>query len=98
MSLIQDVAGAAVPTRSPALPSSRSRRRGPGACPPVRAFALRETAAALGTLAFVLVFNFFLFRMLPGDPIGMYTRGRNVPPEQLASCGRELDRRSASSS
>ena len=36
--------------------------------------------------------NFFLFRLLPGDPIGMYTRGRNVPPEQLAELRGELDR------
>ncbi len=47
---------------------------------------------ALGTLLFVLVVNFFLFRLLPGDPIGMYTRGRNVPAEQLAALREELNR------
>ena len=39
-------------------------------------------------MVFVLVFNFFLFRMLPGDPIALYTRGRNMDQEQL----RELRR------
>ncbi len=43
------------------------------------------------TLAFVVVFNFFLFRMLPGDPIGLYTRGRNQDPEQIAELRRELN-------
>ncbi|MFM7146751.1 MAG: ABC transporter permease, partial [Actinomycetales bacterium] len=41
---------------------------------------------------FVVVFNFFLFRLLPGDPIGLYTRGRNQDAEQLAALRRELDR------
>jgi peptide/nickel transport system permease protein len=46
----------------------------------------------VGTLLFVVIFNFFLFRMLPGDPIGLYTRGRNVPPEQIEKLRAELDR------
>jgi peptide/nickel transport system permease protein len=60
---------------------------GPGA-----RYALRSIASGLGTLLFVVVFNFFLFRMLPGDPIGLYTRGRNVPPEQIEKLRAELDR------
>jgi peptide/nickel transport system permease protein len=60
---------------------------GPGA-----RYALRSIASGLGTLLFVIVFNFFLFRMLPGDPIGLYTRGRNVPPEQIEKLRAELDR------
>jgi peptide/nickel transport system permease protein len=55
-------------------------------------YALRSIASGLGTLLFVVVFNFFLFRMLPGDPIGLYTRGRNVPPEQIAALRAELNR------
>lgn len=31
------------------------------------------------TFVFVLVFNFFLFRIVPKDPIGSLFRGRNVP-------------------
>jgi peptide/nickel transport system permease protein len=55
-------------------------------------YALRSVASGLGTLLFVVIFNFFLFRMLPGDPIGLYTRGRNVPPEQIEALRAELDR------
>ncbi len=35
------------------------------------------------TFVFVLVFNFFLFRIVPKDPIGSLFRGRNVPRETL---------------
>ena len=38
---------------------------------------------ALLSLAFVLVFNFFLFRVLPGDPAKSLTRNRLVPAEQV---------------
>ena len=44
------------------------------------------------TLAFVVIFNFFLFRMLPGDPIGLYARGRNQDPEQLVELRRALNK------
>jgi peptide/nickel transport system permease protein len=37
------------------------------------------------SLAFVLVFNFFLFRVLPGDPAKNLTRNRLVPAEQVAA-------------
>ncbi len=47
---------------------------------------------AFVTLAFVVVFNFFLFRLLPGDPIGLYTRGRNMDAEQIAALRAELNR------
>jgi peptide/nickel transport system permease protein len=35
------------------------------------------------TFVFVLVFNFFLFRIVPKDPIGSLFRGRNVPRETV---------------
>lgn len=35
------------------------------------------------TLVFVLVFNFFLFRVVQKDPIGSLFRGRNVPQSTL---------------
>jgi peptide/nickel transport system permease protein len=38
---------------------------------------------AVLSLAFVLVFNFFLFRVLPGDPAKNLTRNRLVPAEQV---------------
>jgi len=92
VSLIQDVAGSGGPDPIPGPPPLGRKEKGSGGLSPGAAFALRKTGAALGTLLFVLVVNFFLFRMLPGDPIGMYTRGRNVPPEQLAALRAELDR------
>ena len=46
----------------------------------------------VGTLAFVLVFNFFVFRLLPGDPISLYTRGRNMDPDQLRALRRQLNK------
>ena len=53
-------------------------------------WALRQVGTSTLTLAFVLVFNFFLFRMLPGDPVRTYTRGRQVDAEQLANLRRSL--------
>lgn len=38
---------------------------------------------SLLTLVFVLVFNFFLFRVVQTDPIGSMFRGRNIPAETL---------------
>jgi peptide/nickel transport system permease protein len=32
-------------------------------------YILRKVIFAIGTLAAVVVFNFFLFRILPGDPV-----------------------------
>jgi peptide/nickel transport system permease protein len=54
-------------------------------------FALRRCLNGAGTVGFVLVFNFFLFRLLPGDPIALYTRGRNVDREQIAQLRKALD-------
>ena len=50
---------------------------------PTTRYVLTRTLSAVGTLAFVVVFNFFLFRVLPGDPVALYTRGRDVDPEQI---------------
>jgi peptide/nickel transport system permease protein len=92
VSLIQDVAGGGGPDPVPGPPPLPRKQPGSRGLSPGALFALRKTGAALGTLLFVLVVNFFLFRLLPGDPIGMYTRGRNVPPEQLAALREELNR------
>jgi peptide/nickel transport system permease protein len=37
---------------------------------------------AFATLAFVVVFNFVLFRVVEGDPVANLFRGRNLTPEQ----------------
>ncbi len=44
-----------------------------------------------GTLVFVLLFNFFLFRMLPGDPAARYRAVKNISAEDLARIRDELD-------
>jgi peptide/nickel transport system permease protein len=54
-------------------------------------YVVRRLLSAAATMVFVLVFNFFLFRLLPGDPISLYTRGRNMDQEQLRELRRNLD-------
>ncbi|QLQ11650.1 MAG: ABC transporter permease [Nocardioidaceae bacterium] len=59
----------------------------PAASPPRRkgygAYVLAKVGGAIGTLFFILVVNFFLFRVLPGDPAKTLGRGRFRTPEQL---------------
>ncbi len=55
-----------------------ARRRGYGR------YLGAKVLGALGSLAFVLVVNFFLFRVLPGDPARTLGRGRFRTEEQLA--------------
>jgi peptide/nickel transport system permease protein len=54
-------------------------------------FVLAKLAGAAGTLAFVLVFNFFLFRVVNDDPTAKLFRGRNLSPEQLDRRRREFN-------
>lgn len=42
-----------------------------------------KVVGAVGSLAFMLVFNFFLFRVLPGDPVRTLARNRLVSEEQI---------------
>jgi peptide/nickel transport system permease protein len=54
------------------------------ALPPI--FVVKKTASALLTLTFVTIFNFFLFRILPGDPAKAFSpKGRNDDPKALAA-------------
>jgi peptide/nickel transport system permease protein len=48
-------------------------------------YILTKVAGSLSSLLFVLVFNFFLFRILPGDPAKELTRNRYVPASQIAA-------------
>jgi peptide/nickel transport system permease protein len=41
-----------------------------------------KVLGALATLLFVVVFNFFLFRVVESDPVGTLVRGRNLTEEQ----------------
>jgi peptide/nickel transport system permease protein len=47
-------------------------------------FVTRKVAGALVTLLFVVCFNFFLFRVVEGDPVSNLFRGRNLTQEQRA--------------
>jgi peptide/nickel transport system permease protein len=46
-------------------------------------YVLAKVAGAVGSLFFVLVVNFFLFRVLPGDPARTLGRGRFKSEEQF---------------
>ena len=50
-----------------------------------RRYLLGKCLQALVTLWFVLTFNFFLFRVLPGDPIGMLARSEKLTPADVAA-------------
>lgn len=47
-------------------------------------FVIRKIIGAVSTLAFVVTFNFFLFRIVNRDPVNSMFRGRNLRPEKLA--------------
>ncbi|HEX6249290.1 MAG TPA: ABC transporter permease [Nocardioidaceae bacterium] len=49
-----------------------------------------KVAGAAGSLAFMLVFNFFLFRVLPGDPVRTLARNRLVSEKQMDELTRTL--------
>ena len=53
-------------------------------------FVLKKGLGSLATLAFVVVFNFFLFRVLSNDPVGTLFRGRNLNDAQKAELRREF--------
>jgi peptide/nickel transport system permease protein len=73
---------------APAGPSAQGRRTG------TRAAYLKYAAGKLGgaavSLLAVLVTSFFLFRLIPGDPVKFMTGGRPVSAEQLAAYRREF--------
>lgn len=47
-------------------------------------YIARKFGWALITLFFVLTFNFFLFRIMPGDPAGLLARSQKLTAEQVA--------------
>ncbi len=46
-------------------------------------YVLAKVLGALSSLAFVIVVNFFLFRVLPGDPARVLARDRLKTPEEM---------------
>ena len=67
--------------------TARGEARGSGGLG--RYVGIRLLGAA-GTLVFVVVFNFFLFRLLPGDPAARYRAVKSISPQDLASIRDEL--------
>ncbi len=55
-----------------------------------RRFLIRRGLGSLATLAFVVVFNFFLFRVISSDPVGALFRGRNLSDSQRDDLRREF--------
>jgi len=54
-------------------------------------FTGRRLLTGLGTLIFVLLVNFFLFQMLPGDPLARYKGSSNIDPADLEKLRQELN-------
>jgi len=46
-------------------------------------YALSKVGGALFSIAMVIIGTFFLFRLLPGDPVRNLAQGRNMTPDQL---------------
>ena len=44
----------------------------------------RKIGWAIITVFFVLTFNFFLFRIMPGDPAGLLARSQKLTADQVA--------------
>lgn len=55
-----------------------------------RGYLLSKVLQAIFTLAFVLVFNFFLFRVIGGDPARTLLRNKLVSPEVVANLREDL--------
>ena len=53
-------------------------------------YVLGKISSSVATLFFVAIFNFFLFRVLPADPIKQLTRNHAVSPEQIAQIRKQL--------
>jgi len=49
-----------------------------------RRYVVRKALHAVATLFFVLTFNFFLFRVMPGDPIALLARSERLSPDDIA--------------
>jgi peptide/nickel transport system permease protein len=77
-------------TETGSHPSAKPRTG--GSLSPSTRYVINRVLAAISTLIFVVLFNFFLFRVMPGDPIGLYTRGRNMDPEQIRALRSALDK------
>lgn len=55
-----------------------------------RRYVVRKGLQAFVTLVFVLTANFFLFRVLPGDPVGLLARSQRLTEQDVARLRAEL--------
>jgi len=57
-------------------------------------YVLKRVAISLVTILIIISFNFFLFRILPGDPVRLLFRNPNLTKEQIDALNRKfgLDR------
>ncbi len=53
-------------------------------------FVTAKVLGSLATLAFIIAFNFFLFRIVEGDPVANLFRGRNLTEPQRAELTRQF--------
>src|SRR5919108_4203023 len=53
-------------------------------------FVTGKVLGSLATLLFVICFNFFLFRVVEGDPVANLFRGRNLTASQKAELTRQF--------
>ncbi|MEU3661937.1 ABC transporter permease [Streptomyces sp. NPDC032940] len=81
-------AAAAGPVKSGPAGAGRAPRAGAGAA--YLRYVAGKLAGAVVSLFAVLVTSFFLFRLIPGDPVKFMTGGRPVSAEQIASYRREF--------
>uniref|UniRef100_UPI003557E562 ABC transporter permease n=1 Tax=Streptomyces corallincola TaxID=2851888 RepID=UPI003557E562 len=72
------------------LTGPEARRRGPGTWTGYLRYGAGKLGGALVSLFAVLVTGFFLFRLIPGDPVKTMTGGRQVSAQQLAAYRREF--------
>ena len=54
-------------------------------------YTWRRLLTALGTLLFVLFANFFIFQLLPGDPLARYKGARNISVEDFQALREQLE-------
>ena len=66
------------------------RQRPPTSASELRGSSAAKVLASLATLAFVVAFNFFLFRVVEGDPVGNLFRGRNLSESSAQSCTQQF--------
>ena len=55
-----------------------------------RKYVLRKVLQALITLGFVLTINFFMFRVLPGDPVGLLAKSQRLTEQDVGELRSEL--------